>query len=86
VERYKARIIRAVEKKCRSFADGFEGQTAILSVYLNDYIAIHMSQEDLFELLLIHLPRVAGRGPFHQIVLWGGFPDTPVIFHRDRYS
>ncbi len=84
VERYKARIIRAVEKKCRSFADGFGGQTAILSVYLNEYIAIHMSQEDLFELLLIHLPRVAGRGPFHQIVLWGSCPGTPVIFHRDR--
>jgi hypothetical protein len=31
VEGYKARIIRTVEKKCRSFADGFEGRPAILS-------------------------------------------------------
>jgi hypothetical protein len=84
VERYKARIMRAVEKKCRSFADGFEGRTAVLSVYLNEYIAIHMSQEDLFELLLIHLPRVAGRGPFNQILLWGGCPYTPAIYYRDQ--
>ena len=86
VERYKARIIRAVEKKCRSFAEGFGGRTAILSVYLNEYIAIHLSQADLLELFNIHLPRVAGRGPFNQIVLWGGCPGTPVIFHRDRCS
>jgi hypothetical protein len=84
VERYKARIIRAVEKKCRSFADGFGGRTAVLSVYLNEYIAIHMGQEDLFELLLIHLPRVAGRVPFNQILLWGGCPDTPAVYSRDQ--
>jgi hypothetical protein len=81
---YKERILRAVERKCRSFASDFGAQLAILAVYLNEYMAIQLTREDLLDLLYVRLPRVAGDGPFDQIVLWGGCPDAPVIFHRHR--
>ena len=83
IERYKRRIVQAIEKKCHSFKDGLGPNLAILSLYLNEYIAIHLAEEDVLELLRLHLPRVARNGPFHQIVLWGGCPHTPVIYHRD---
>ena len=86
VERYKGRIVCAVERKCRSFKKGFGSSLAILSLYLNEYLAIYLTQEDLLELLLLHLPRVAGNGPFHQVVLWGGCPHAPVMYRRDEIT
>lgn len=86
VERYKRQLVQAVETKCHRFKRGFGTNLAILSLYLNDYIAIYLAEEDLLELLLLHLPRVAGSGPFNQIVLWGGCPLTPVIYYRDEIA
>jgi hypothetical protein len=86
VERYKNRIVRSIKKKCHSFQRSFGPHGAILSLYLNEYIAIHLDEEDLLELLFVHLPRVAGNGPFKQIVLWGGCLHSPAIYYRDRYQ
>jgi hypothetical protein len=84
LEAYKNRILRAIERKCKTFSDGFEGEFAILSMYLNEYIAIYLSREELLRLVILRFHQIAGAGPFNQIVLWGGGRYQPVLYYRDE--
>ncbi len=84
LETYKNRIVRSVARKCATFAGKFEGQIAILSLYLNEYIAIYLSREELIELATLRFPQIADSGPFNQIILWGGSRYAPVVYHRDE--
>jgi hypothetical protein len=82
LEAYRNRIVRSVERKCATFRQEFDSQIAILSLYLNDYIAIYLSREELLELAILRFHQVAASGPFNQIAMWGGSRYPPIVYYR----
>ena len=71
LEQYLQRLLSAVEDKIRKARAGYDlSRPLILAVYVNEYVAIYLDQEDL-DLLVSASPQVFDHmAPFSEIIFW----------------
>lgn len=71
LERYKAQLIEAVRaKKCKSRKGYDLSFPLILSVYVNEYIAIYLTESELKALVSCNQEIFNDITPFHEVVFW----------------
>jgi hypothetical protein len=70
VEEYKKRILESIAKKIQKAAKYDKKFPLILSVYVNEYISIHMDREDFQSLVTENETLFDGMQPFSEIVFW----------------
>ncbi|MCG3769596.1 MAG: hypothetical protein JW384_00725 [Nitrosomonadaceae bacterium] len=75
---YELRILRTMRRKDRAYRLMPASSPRILLVYVNEYIAIHLSKMRIIELIISRLKYIDNQRSFHGVVLWGVF-DPPVI-------
>lgn len=71
LDRYKHRLVAAVEDNMRKARNGYDTfDPLILSVYVNEYVAIHLTYDDVEALVRQHKSVFDNMAPFSEIVFW----------------
>jgi len=70
IEEYKKRILEAVTEKIRKAEKYDKRFPLILSVYVNEYVSIHMNEEDFQSLVDANEGLFDRMLPFSEIVFW----------------
>ena len=81
IKQYKARLVSAVHDKVLK-AQGYDTSSPlILSVYINEYIAIYLSRDELTELVRANESVFDNMQPFSEAVFWN-LPNHDVLSVR----
>lgn len=68
---YQERLARAVQKKIKLASQGYDRSLPlILSLYVNEYIAIYFGRAEWLELMTLHPDPFSRIAPFREIVMW----------------
>jgi len=71
LEIYKRRLVEAIQGKvAKARADYDASHGLILAVYVNEYISIHMEQDDWEGLVKDHEATFDEMAPFNEVVFW----------------
>ena len=71
IELYKGRLVQAVREKVEKARRGYDTRSPlILSVYVNEYISIYLSSEELQELVHANEAVFDNIEPFSEVVFW----------------
>jgi len=81
VENYKRKLVQAIREKIEKAILYDKRYPLILSVYVNEYISIHMDREDFESLVRANEGPFDRMQPFSEIVFWP-LPDEGVFSVR----
>jgi hypothetical protein len=71
IEAYGRRIAEAVERKVRLARSGYDHNIPLmLSVYANEYVTIHMTEEHWDAVVRTHEAVFDDMSPFSEVVIW----------------
>ena len=71
IEEYKTRLIETIQDKVQKARKDYDTQhPLILAIYVNEYISIHMDEEDWRDLVKTYENIFDTVDPFSEIVLW----------------
>jgi hypothetical protein len=71
IDQYKQRLVSAVETKVQKARRGYDtGRPLILSVYVNEYIAIYLTRNDLETMIRVNQSLFDEMTPFVKVVFW----------------
>jgi len=71
LQAYQDRLVAAIESKTRKARAGYDpSRPLILSIYVNEYIAIYLGRKELEALVQRNRSTFDGMSPFAEIVFW----------------
>ena len=70
IEKYKTRLLQAIKDKIKKAYQYDKSYPLILSVYVNEYVSIHMDREDFESLVRANEGLFDRMWPFSEIVFW----------------
>ena len=71
MERYKGRLIGSIRDKVQKARQGYDTSSPlILSVYVNEYISIYLTREEMQDLVSINESTFNNISPFSEVVFW----------------